>query len=257
MENGVRPSLAGKAAIVTGASREIGAAIAEALAAQGAAVLVAHFNEPELAEAVAARIRAGRGTALTHNADLSSITAGRELIQRAVREFGRLDVYAANAGITHWSSFLDYTEAGWDTVVDLNLKGSFFSAQAAARQMVAQGNPGSIVFSASVTGLRALANGSAYGITKAGLIHMARCLALELGPHRLSVNALVIGATLNERNLKDDPDYDAHWQKVTPAGRPAHPDDVARALLYLVENPFITGNALVIDGGWTIQSPMP
>lgn len=246
-----------KVAIVTGASQEIGAAMAEALAARGIRLLVAHYREAELAEAVAARIRAGGGTALTYEADLSNIEAGREMVRRAVREFGRLDIYAANAGLTAWSSFLEYPESGWDTVVDLNLKGSFFSAQAAARQMVAQGAPGHIIFSASVTGLRAIANGSAYGITKAGLIHMARCLALELGPHRISVNTLCIGATVNERNLKDDPDYEAHWAGVTPAGRPARPDDIARGLLYLVDNPFITGNALIIDGGWTIQSPTP
>jgi len=257
MENSPGNSLTGKVAIVTGASREIGAAMAETLARRGAAVLVSHFREAKLAEATVSRIRAAGGTALAHEADLSKVAEGRELIQRTVREFGRLDIYAANAGITHWSSFLDYAEEGWDTVVDLNLKGSFFSAQAAARQMMAQGAPGAIIFSASVTGLRAIANGSAYSITKAGLIHMAKCLALELGPHHISVNTLVIGATLNERNLKDNPNYDSDWQGVIPAGRPAQPEDIARGLMYLVDNPFITGNALVIDGGWTIQSPVP
>ena len=250
-------TLNGKVAIVTGASREIGAAMAEALAARGVAVLVCHYREPELADSTVRRIHDSGGTALPHEANLSSAADCQAMIQRAVSEFGRLDFYAANAGITHWSSFLDYPEAAWDTVVDLNLKGSFFSAQAAARQMVAQGTPGAIIFSASVTGLRALANASAYSVTKAGLIHLARCLALELGPQRISVNALAIGATLNERNLNDDPDYEAHWQSVTPAGRPAHPTDIARGLMYLIENPFITGNTLVIDGGWTIQSPVP
>jgi 3-oxoacyl-[acyl-carrier protein] reductase len=250
-------TLAGKAAIVTGASREIGAAMAEALAARGAAVLVSHLGEAERAEAVVARIRAEGGSAVAHEADLSDSEAGREMIRRAVRAFGRLDLYAANAGLTHWSPFLEYAEADWDRVVDLNLKGSFFTAQAAARQMAVQGAGGLIVFSASTTGVRTLPNVSAYSVTKAGLIHMARCLALELGPQRISVNALVIGATLNDRNLADDPDYDAHWTGVTPAGRSGRPQDVARALLYLVENPYITGTGLVIDGGWTIASPIP
>lgn len=250
-------TLTGKVALVTGASREIGAAMAEALAARGAAVMLSHWGEPSRADAVAQRITASGGQAATCEANLSSVEAAYALITQTVQTFGRLDIYAANAGITFWSSFLDYPEHGWDTVVDLNLKGSFFSAQAAAKQMVAQGGGGAIVFSASVTGVRALPNGSAYGITKAGLIHMARCLALELKPHRISVNALAIGATLNERNLQDDAAYEAHWASVIPAGRPAAPEDVARGLLYLVENPFTTGHALYIDGGWTIQSPVP
>jgi 3-oxoacyl-[acyl-carrier protein] reductase len=250
-------TLSGKVAIVTGASREIGAAMAEALAARGAAVLVSHFGETERAEAVVTRIRQAGGTASTYEADLSNLGAGVDLIAHAVRAYGRLDIYAANAGITHWSPFLDYSEADWDRVVDLNLKGSFFSAQAAARQMVSQASGGVIVFSASVTGVRAIANAPAYSITKAGLIHMARCLALELAPHHIRVNALVIGATLNERNLDTDADYDAHWASVTPAGRSGRPEDVAHGLLYLVENSFITGNALRLDGGWTIASPMP
>jgi 3-oxoacyl-[acyl-carrier protein] reductase len=248
--------LSGKAAIVTGASREIGAAMADSLARRGAAVLISHWQEAGLAEATVNRIREFGGRALALEANLADVEAGRELIARAVREFGRLDIYAANAGITDWGGFLDYSEAAWDRVVDLNLKGSYFSAQAAARQMVAQGTPGAIVFSASVAGIRAIPNLSAYGVTKFGLIHMARCLALELGPHRISVNAIVIGATLNERNLKDDPDYEAHWGSLAPAGRPAHPEDIARGLMYLVDNPFVTGSALMLDGGWSIRSPM-
>jgi 3-oxoacyl-[acyl-carrier protein] reductase len=257
MDNGARPGLVGKAALVTGASQEIGAAMAEALAQQGAAVLVAHYHEAELAEATVGRIRAAGGMALAHHADCSSVAENRSLVDRAVREFGRLDIFVANAGLTMWAPFLDYTEAAWDTVVDLNLKGSFFGAQAAARQMVRQGDGGAIVFSSSVAGVQAISSLSAYGVSKAGLRHMARSLALELGPHRISVNALGIGATLNRRNLADDPDYEAHWGSLAPAGRAGRPEDVARGLLYLVENPYITGTTLMIDGGWTIYSPTP
>jgi 3-oxoacyl-[acyl-carrier protein] reductase len=257
MENSLKAELAGKAAIVTGASREIGAAMAEALARRGASVLIAHYRDSDPAEAVAARLRASGGTALTHDADCSTVAANQAVIERAVREFGRLDIFVANAGLTMWAPFLDYPEAYWDTVINLNLKGSFFGAQAAARQMIRQGEGGAIVFSSSVAGVQAIPYLSAYGVSKAGLRHMARCLALELGPHRISVNALGIGATLNQRNLNDDPDYDAHWGGVAPAGRAARPEDVARGLLYLVENPYITGTTLMIDGGWTIHSPTP
>ena len=254
---GSADSLRGKVAIVTGASREIGAAMAEALAERGAAVLLAHYQEPELAEATVARIRAAGGTAVYDDSDCSSVSQNQAMVARAVSEFGRLDIFVANAGLTRWISFLEYTEAAWDTVMDLNLKGSYFGAQAAARQMVRQGTPGAIVFSSSVAGMQAIAYASAYGVSKAGLRHMARCLALELGPRRISVNTIAIGPILNARNLKDDPAYDAHWASVSPAGRAGRPEDVGRALVFLVQNSYITGAALTLDGGWTIHSPTP
>lgn len=253
------PLLEGKVAIVTGASREIGAAMAELLAAHGCAVLVAHFGEAERAEAVVERIRAAGGRAQACDADLSSVAANQALIARAVEAFGRVDILAANAGITISAPFLDTTEDQWETLFNLNVKGSFFAAQAAARQMIAQGDGGRIVFSASVTGVQAIPGLSAYGITKAALRHMAKTLACELGPYGITVNALGIGAILNERNRADDPEYEAHWNSVTPTGRVGLPDDVARALLFLASPgaAHITGQTLIIDGGWTLTSPLP
>jgi NAD(P)-dependent dehydrogenase (short-subunit alcohol dehydrogenase family) len=252
-------NLQGKVAIVTGASREIGAAMAEALAGAGAAVLVAHYAEPDLAAATVARIAGAGGRALAHEADCSSVAENQRMVVRAVDAFGRLDIFAANAGLTIAAPFLETGEAAWDTLVDLNLKGSYFGAQAAARQMIAQGGGGRIVFSSSVTGIQAVPNLSAYGVTKAGLRHMARVLGHELGPHGITVNALGIGATLNERNLRDDPDYTAHWARVIPTGRVGQPADLAAALLFLAspEAAMITGQTLVIDGGWTGYSRMP
>src|SRR6266545_5341299 len=227
-------NLQGKVAIVTGASREIGAAMAEALAGAGAAVLVAHYAEPALAEAVVARITAAGGRALAHDADCSTVAANQALVARAVAAFGRLDIFAANAGLTIGKPFLETDESTWDTLVDLNLKGSYFGAQAAARQMIAQGSGGRIVFSSSVTGMRTVPNLSAYGVTKAGLRHMARVLGYELGQYGITVNALGIGAIVNERNMRDDPDYAAHWAGITPVGRAGQPADVAAALMFLV-----------------------
>jgi 3-oxoacyl-[acyl-carrier protein] reductase len=249
-------TLEGKAAIVTGASREIGAAMAEGLAREGAAVLVSHYNEAALAEATVDRIRAAGGTAEVFEADCADLPQNQALVARAVAAFGRLDIFAANAGLTRYCPFLEMDEATYDTVMDLNLKGSYFAAQAAARQMIKQGTPGSIIFSASVTGMRVLPGGSAYGVTKAGLRHMARCLAVELGPHRIAVNALGIGAILNERNLKDDPRFAEHWGALSPAGRVGYPQDVANGLLYLVHNPYVTGTTLLIEGGWILSSPL-
>jgi len=257
MEESMGTSLAGKAAVVTGASREIGAAMAEALARRGAGVVVGHYQEPQLAEATVSRIRAAGGRAVAHDADCSRVEQAQALVRRAVDEFGRLDVFAANAGLTMWAPFLEYSEAAWDTVMDLNLKGSFFGAQAAARQMIRQGTPGSIVFSSSGAGMRAISHLSAYGISKAGLRQMAQALALELGPHHIRVNAIGIGPIVNARNLADDPEFGNQWAELLPAGRVGYPEDVARALLFLVDNDFVTGTTLMVDGGQMVTTPLP
>lgn len=257
-------SLQGKVAIVTGGSREIGAAMAQALAGAGAAVVIAHHGASELAEAAVARISVAGGQALAHQADLSSVADNQRLVAQAVEAFGRLDIFVANAGLTMWGPFLQVDEAIWDTVVDLNLKGSYFGAQAAARQMIAQresgdASGGRIVFSSSVTGVVALPNCSAYAVTKAALRHMAAVLALELGRYGITVNTLGIGATVNERNLRDDPDYETHWAEVIPTRRCGHPEDAAAALLFLVapEAGMVSGQTLMIDGGWTTVGHAP
>jgi 3-oxoacyl-[acyl-carrier protein] reductase len=266
VDDGRARPLSGRVALVTGASHEIGAAMAEELAARGAAVVVGHHAAAELAAAVVARIEAGGGRAVAVDADLSSVADTGRLVDRAVAELGRLDVFVANAGLTRWAPFLEADEETWDAVVDLNLKGSYFGAQAAARQMVAQraaapddAYGGRIVFSSSVTGTLAIANVSAYAVTKAGLQHMARALALELGPHGIAVNALAIGATVNRRNLADDPDYAEHWAGVVPAGRAGTPRDVASALAFLVDpgSSLVTGHTLAVDGGWSAVGRTP
>lgn len=243
----------GRVAIVTGASREIGAAMAETLAAHGMAVVVAHHDEGERADAVVQGIRARGGRAVAQSGDLALVADNERLVARAVDEFGRLDVLASNAGLTRWGPFLDVDEETWDAVVDVNLKGTFFGVQAAVRQMVAQGSGGRIVLSSSVTARRVVPNLAVYSVTKAGLNHMATVLAADLGEHGITVNALAIGAIVNERNLRDDPQYAEHWAGVIPAGRVGQPSDVAAALLYLVsdEAAWVTGETLTVDGGWS------
>ena len=190
---------------------------------------------------------------MPHSGDLSSVAENHGLVERAVDEFGRLDVFAANAGLTRWAPFVDVDEATWDAVVDLNLKGSYFGAQAAARRMQAQGSGGRIVLSSSVTGTVGIPNLSVYATTKAALQHMAAVLALELGASGITVNALAIGATLNRRNLADDPDYAEHWAGVIPTGRVGRPQDVADALVFLASDQaaMVTGHTLTVDGGWS------
>ena len=245
--------LAGRVAIVTGASREIGAAMARSLAAEGAAVVVAHHGEPEYADTVVASIEDAGGRAVAVDCDLALVAENERLVARAADELGRVDIFAANAGVVRWAPFLEHDEAAWDLVTDLNLKGSFFGAQAAARQMISQGAGGRIVFSSSVTGRLYVPGLAAYAVTKAGLRHMATVLGAELGSHGITVNAIEIGAIVNERNLADDPDYAEHWTDVVPAGRVGRPEDVAAALRYLVSDAadWVTGQTLTVDGGWS------
>jgi 3-oxoacyl-[acyl-carrier protein] reductase len=245
--------LAGRVAIVTGASREIGAAMARSLAGEGAAVVVAHHGERKHADTVVTSILDAGGSAVAVDCDLSLVAENERLVARTVAELGRVDILAANAGVVRWVPFLEHDEATWDFVSNLNLKGSFFGAQAAARRMIAQGSGGRIVFSSSVTGRRYVPGLAAYAVTKAGLRHMATVLGAELGGHGITVNALEIGAIVNGRNLGDDPDYAEHWAGVVPAGRVGRPEDVAAALRYLVSDDAAWGNGqtLTVDGGWS------
>ena len=128
--------------------------MATTLAGSGAAVVVAHHGEPDRAADVVAGIGAAGGVAVAFDGDLSTVAANERLVSFAARELGRVDVFVANAGLTRWKPFLEMDEATWDEVVDLNLKGSYFGAQAAARRMVEQGGGGRIVLSSSVTGTR-------------------------------------------------------------------------------------------------------
>jgi 3-oxoacyl-[acyl-carrier protein] reductase len=166
--------------------------------------------------------RAG-GRAIAVDADLSSVQENRRLVEQTVDELGRLDIFVANAGVTRWSPFLEADEETWDTVVDLNLKGSYFGAQAAARQMVARRardgarGGGRIVLSSSVTGSLAIANASAYAVTKAGLQHMARVLSSSSAASRSTLSR---SAPRSTTELTDDPEY-AALGGLIPAGRAA------------------------------------
>ncbi len=248
-----------KVAIVTGTSAEIGATIAAALGKAGARVLLSYHAEPGFALDAQAEILEAGGRAMLAPFDLTRIDHNVQLVGQALELWGRLDVLVANAGLTHQAAFLDTTEAAFDAMVGLNLKGSFFGAQAAARAMIQGGRDGRILFSSSVTGTQALPDFAAYGVTKAALQHMARTLGGELGRHGITVNALGIGATGNLRNRADDPEYDAHWSTVIPTGRVGLPQDVADAVLFLAsaQAAMVNGHTLMIDGGWSDAGLLP
>jgi 3-oxoacyl-[acyl-carrier protein] reductase len=249
-----------QAAFVTGAGCGIGFALCRHFAREGARVAV-NDSSAERAEgaarAIAEEISQPRVTA--HPADVADVPALRASIAAFAESCGRLDVVVANAGITHYGAFLDYDQKTFDRLTSVNLRGTYFTAQAAARTMIARRTPGRILLMSSVTGLRAIQNLSAYSMTKAGIRMMARSLALELAEYGITVNAISPGAVSTERTREDDPNFDANWATVTPTGRTGGVEDVVSAASFLTssQSTHITGQTLVVDGGWTIRSPLP
>ena len=244
-------------AIITGAGCGIGYEIALQLALQGASVLINDIDDVMLQEA-ADKIKQQGGQCLAISGDASDINCIHLMVDAAVNEFGQVTIGIANAGITHFGRFLDFTPDALQKVMQVNLSGSFFLAQVIANQIVKQGTGGSLLFMSSVTGHQAHKNLVAYGMTKAGLEMLAKGLVEELSEYKITVNALAPGATQTERTL-DDTDYTATWSRITPLGRPATVSDIANAALFLVSplSKHITGQSLVIDGGWTAVSPSP
>ncbi|MDB5137230.1 MAG: family oxidoreductase [Mucilaginibacter sp.] len=245
-------------AIITGAGQGIGFEIARQLALAGAAVLLNDIDE-QLAKRAAAVISMMGGKCHPMAGDASDISFIQKMVDETVSKFGFLTVAIANAGITSYGEFLDYQPEALQSVINLNLFGSFFLAQKAAVQMKKQGHGGgSILLMSSVTGHQAHKNLAAYGMTKAGLEMLAKSLVIELSPLNISINTVAPGATLTERTLQDD-NYEQIWSRITPSGRPATVEDIANAVLFFVapQSRHITGQSLVIDGGWTATSPSP
>lgn len=246
-----------QSAIVTGAGQGIGFEISRQLAFQGASVLLNDIDEKLTASAVN-KIKAEGGNCIGLSGDAGNISFINEMVKHAVGEFGKLDIAIANAGITLYADFFDYTPDAFNKVMQLNLAGSFFLAQAAAKQIKNQATGGSILFMSSVVGHQAHKNLAAYAITKAGLEMLAKNLVIELSPYNINVNAIAPGATLTERTL-EDMEYTSTWSRITPLGKPATTDDIANAALFLIspQSRHITGQSLIIDGGWTSVSPSP
>jgi len=248
----------GKVALVTGAGVGIGYEIARRLCAAGASVALNDSDTAAVHKATRTLQKEG-GKCVAIGGDVAEVTAVASLLVETVRAFGRLDLAVANAGLTLYGDFFDYGVKDFDRVMGVNLRGTFFTAQAAARQMRSQGSGGRILLLSSVTGHRAIRFLAAYGMTKAAIEMMARGLVPELAPHGITINALAPGATITPRNLADDPDYEAAWSRVTPLGHPAAMDDIAQAALFLLSPAaaHITGQSLVVDGGWTSIGAAP
>ncbi|MCO5239343.1 MAG: SDR family oxidoreductase [Chitinophagaceae bacterium] len=244
-------------AIVTGAGQGIGFEIVKQLCARGASVVLNDIDEKLAGESAAVLVKEGY-SCITFPGDVSDPDFITSMVDTTVATFGKLTIAVANAGITLYGDFLNYSPGSLYKVMQLNLGGSFLLAQATAKQVIKQGSGGSILFMSSVTGHQAHKNLAAYGMTKAALEMLAKTLVIELSEYCISVNAIAPGATITERT-SEDPEYVKTWSRLTPMGRPARVEDIANAALFLVSpaSRHITGQSLIVDGGWTSVSPSP
>lgn len=247
-----------RVAIVTGAGQGIGYEICRQLCSEGAQVVL-NDVDASLARHAAESITIETGAeCVPMEGDVSDVHFVRSLVERAVQNFGQLNIAIANAGITLFGDFLEYSAEDFARVLSVNLGGTFFLAQAGARQMKKQGGGGKLLFMSSVTGVQAHKNLAAYGMTKAGIQMLAKNLVIELSPYKINVNALAPGATLTSRTTSEK-DYESIWARLTPLGKAASVEDIANAACFLVSSKadHITGQNIVIDGGWTSISPSP
>ncbi len=238
-------------AIVTGAGVGIGFEIAKQLANEGAKVILNDIDS-DLAKFSSDRIQSDGGICEPFGGDVSEINVIKEIVKFAVCTYGKLDILMANAGITTFGDFLEYQPESMNNLLKINLLGTFFLTQEAAKQMIMQGNGGSILLTSSVTGHQAHKYLAAYGMTKAAIEQLAKNLVIDLSPFQININTIAPGATLTERTMQDA-EYIETWSRITPTGRPATVEDIANAALFLVSplSRQITGQSLVIDGGWS------
>ncbi|MEB3321221.1 MAG: 3-oxoacyl-[acyl-carrier-protein] reductase [Synechococcaceae cyanobacterium] len=245
-------SLAGQTALVTGASRGIGRAIAEALAAEGATVVVNYARSPEAAEAVVAGIVAAGGRAWAHRADVSSEEQVEAMVQAVQQREGRLDVLVNNAGITRDGLLMRMKSADWQSVIDLNLTGVFLCTRAVSRGML-KARSGRIVNITSVVALMGNPGQANYSAAKAGVIGLTRSSAAEFASRGITVNAVAPGFIATE--MTRDLDTERILAAI-PLGRLGEPADVAGVVRFLAADPaaaYITGQVIAVDGGMVMR----
>jgi NAD(P)-dependent dehydrogenase (short-subunit alcohol dehydrogenase family) len=239
--------LTNQVAIITGAGRNIGEAIAKTLAAEGARVAVLDHDKGR-GDKVAAEIIAAGGEAAAFVADVAAEADIARVVAAVVGRWGRIDILINNAAISDNKNILDITKEQWDAVIAVTLTGPFLMSQHVARQMVAQGSGGSIVNVGSTSGFFGRSRAVAYSAAKGGIANLTRAMAVQLAPHKIRVNGVVpnkIGSPVG----RDE--FDPSRPVVNLVGRPGMPLDMARAVLFLVsdDSQFIAGNMLFVDGG--------
>ena len=240
-----------KVALVTGAQRGIGRAVALKAASLGYAVAINYAEEAPDAYALLAHITAAGGTAMLVQADLASIPEITAMVAAVGSAYGRVDALVNNAGIFPRVDFLQMREADWDPVLDVNLKGTCFATLEAAKLMIACGIAGSVINLAS-SAIQGAPRAVHYSASKGGIVAMTRAMALELAPHRIRVNAIAPGLT-NTRQPRfgmTEPEI-AERAAAIPLGRMAEPDDIAETAAFLMGDgaAMITGQTLHVNGG--------
>lgn len=250
----------GKVAIVTGGSRGIGRGITEMFAREGAKVVVNYSPEADsgpysgAADQLVSALREAGGEACAYPADVSKSADVAKMVQFAQMQYGRIDILVNNAGICPFVEFLDLTEEIWDQVFAVNLKGTFLCSQAVARVMVEQKIKGRIICISSIGAIAGTTFQSHYCPTKAGVNLFVKSIATALGPHGITVNAVMPGAILTDLSrpqFKASPEIERSYIEKIPAGRLGAPEDIAAAVGFLAADDaaYINGASLVVDGG--------
>jgi NAD(P)-dependent dehydrogenase (short-subunit alcohol dehydrogenase family) len=243
--------LAGKVALVTGAQQGIGKAIALAFGREGANVVVNYLDDQAAGEAIVKSIHESGGHATAVQGSVARVADVRTMVE-AGNAFGGIDILVNNAGIFPRVDFLEMTEAQWDEVLNVNLKGTFFCTQMVVRQLVEQGRPGAVVNLASSAAFRSSPRGVHYVSSKAGIVGFTRATALELARYRIRVNAIAPGTTdtAQPRYGMSEEELQAVGRQV-PLGRMAVPDDIASMAVFLAseEASHITGQTMHVNGG--------
>jgi NAD(P)-dependent dehydrogenase (short-subunit alcohol dehydrogenase family) len=245
--------LSAKVVLVVGGGSGIGQAGAEGMAAHGAQLIVADVNADDAA-GVAERIRAAGGKATSLQIDVRNTAAVEAMIERVVREQGRIDVLLTTPAVNLRKRLLDYTDEEFDRVIELNLKGTFRVARACARHMVER-KRGSLILMASIRALVVEPGQSIYASTKAGIVQMTRGLAVELGPHGVRANALAPGivATPLTKPITSNPTWNDAYAKRCALGRWAAAEEMAGPIIFLASeaSSYLTGTTIFADAGWT------
>ncbi len=246
-------SLDSKVAIVTGSDSGIGRGIAIEFAKQGASVVINYAHAKDKADEVLQTIQQNKGNAIVIQADVSQYQQAMGLIQQTVEHFGRLDIMVNNAGMEIHSAFVDVTEEQFDRVLGVDLKGAFFCAQAAAREMIKRKTPGRIINISSVHEDLPMPQNVPYCCAKGGMRMLMRTICLELAPYNITVNNIGPGAihTPIDKDVEADPEKMAALLKEIPLHRMGQPEEIGKLALYLASDAaaYVTGSTYFIDGG--------
>lgn len=243
--------LQGKIALVTGASRGIGRAIAQELAARGASVVVNYHSNAAAAAEVVETIEENGGTATAVQADVSDFKAAQDLVKATIDAYGQIDILVNNAGTTQDTLLLMMKEDQWDRVIDTNLKSVFSCCKAAARPMVRRKQGGRIINISSVSGIVGQAGQANYAASKAGIIGFTKSLAKELGSRNITVNAVAPGFVLTDLTSSLPDELVEQSLAYIPLGRWGELEEVANVVAFLAsdQSSYITGQTISVDGG--------